>query len=1268
MSVHPRWSVLAIMLAIFALPGESFGEQHRLNHIHKTASIFMDQTEMHVVSVEVLPDGIHIGSSLIFRSKEGSRVLKCDLPDFIPIQQIQKAEVRDSEEWLRGGGRVTFLHLTVLDERSKERNYLFASDTAVRLTPYEAYVSNGNRQWREGRDGGESVRVVEREINDAIARRNASSIAAAQPSSSASVTGGAAKASNIIPEVQISGLARPDLVIQTGHSTSVDALVITPDGKWLVSGGHDFSVRLWDFTRYRQIRLLGHHSREVNALVLCPDQRCVISASNDRTIKVWELPSGRLMRTLSGSLSSVHCLAITRDGHYLVSGSGDPSGFENRKSDFSIRIWDLTTGALLRKLDGHTGIVDSVDISPDGDSIVSGGYDGTVRLWSLKNGTLLNTLSVHRGGVHVQFLPDGRSALLASEGRFEIWDLGKGQQLRQLPGHLRPYLFAFNATNGMFAFPSDRTVEYGYLNSTTAIDGLEREDGADPIVAESVVLSKDGKKIAAGYSDGLIRVRDLTNGSDYDLSGFTAEGDSVAVSSDGRWIATGNRDSTVRVWDTISGALAYTLRSENQEIDGLQFGPDSRLIAASGQNHLPPNVTVVEVWDIRSEQQVARFEEPTRRVESLTFSHSGRLLAGGADNATVRIWDLTTRREVRTLSPAVKAVCFAPDDSWVATGSRDNALTYWNVASGRPFSRLPDLGWAFTVSPDGEWLGSLGWNNEFKVWNLEKVKARPQIPQSPNTVTLLNFNFDRSARTMKGHTEFVTDIAFSPDSRTIVSCSWDGDLKLWSLADGKEIRTFHGHSSGVESVRFSPDGRLLYSTGFDGTLRLWDVAAGTELASLVTEKSKSGWLAVAPNGLFDGRADAMREVAWHDPVDDSLSPLDQYFNDYYYPGLMADLVAGGRPRPTVDIAAVLRIPGLRQYLRQGNQNFRLEAIGDSAYVCFGVKPTDSKMADNLVNAEPESCPFAMRLPPTDHPRELIEALRNPGSARQNVWTGQRDANTAAATLHVFTVGIDRYGPKAGLSSLPASVSSADQIDEFFKRQNSRMLFHDIRIWNNPPLRNEGATLQGIRDRLSEMTKAMKPNDVAFIFLSGHGEIYPDSEMFDFDPYDFVPTRSTDPETFDSGLNTAILAETIRDMPARRIVFVIDACQSGGAVDSLSVIGSIKAEVEERQTQRSTGVRNQPLSPGAVGVYIIAASSPLDSAGQYSGSSVSPLVAALLDGLRNGHPDSEGRVWMQEVVAHIRQGTSAITHSNGKGLSYTPLTSVSGADFPIALAQ
>ena len=168
----------------------------------------------------------------------------------------------------------------------------------------------------------------------------------------------------------------------------------------------------------------------VDSVKFSPDGARIASGSWDGTIKLWDASSGRLLRTFEGHKDNVFSVAFSPDGARIASGS----------YDHTIKLWDAASGRLLRTLEGHTSAVNSVAFSPDGARMASGSGEKTIKLWDAASGRLLRTLEGHTGYVSsVAFSPDGaRMASGSGDKTIKLWDTASGRLLQTLEGHTQP--------------------------------------------------------------------------------------------------------------------------------------------------------------------------------------------------------------------------------------------------------------------------------------------------------------------------------------------------------------------------------------------------------------------------------------------------------------------------------------------------------------------------------------------------------------------------------------------------------------------------------------------------------------------------------------------------------------------------------------------------------------------------------------------------------------------------------------------------------------
>ena len=244
-------------------------------------------------------------------------------------------------------------------------------------------------------------------------------------------------------------------------------------------------------------------------------------------------------------------------------------------------------------------------------------------------------------------------------------------------------------------------------------------------------------------------------------------------------------------------------------------------------------------------------------VYSVAFSPDGRTAVSGSRDKTLKLWDVPTGREIRTLmghKEMVMAVAYSPDGKSVVSASQDGTLKLWDVASGlelRTFNGHKNQVSSVAFSPDGKMIVSGSWDGTIKIWEAGNGRELRTIKPKEGWVYSVVFSMDgktiasgieesislwdvasgREVHSLKGHTGGVNSVAFSPDGRTVLSGSDDKTLKLWDVGTGKELKTFSGHTHWVKAVAFSPDGKTAVSGSMDNTLKLWDIASGRELKS-----------------------------------------------------------------------------------------------------------------------------------------------------------------------------------------------------------------------------------------------------------------------------------------------------------------------------------------------------------------------------------------------------------------------------------------------------
>jgi len=175
----------------------------------------------------------------------------------------------------------------------------------------------------------------------------------------------------------------PIIDVFEGHTNSVNSIAFSQDGKRIVSGSYDQTIRVWDAeTGEVVVGPLEGHTNSVKSVAFSQDGKRIVSGSRDHTIRVWDAETGEVVvGPLEGHTNSVNSVAFSQDGKHIVSGSDDQT----------IRVWDAETGeVVIGPLEGHTDSVNSVTFSQDARCVISCSDDHTIHICSVLENNLAN--------------------------------------------------------------------------------------------------------------------------------------------------------------------------------------------------------------------------------------------------------------------------------------------------------------------------------------------------------------------------------------------------------------------------------------------------------------------------------------------------------------------------------------------------------------------------------------------------------------------------------------------------------------------------------------------------------------------------------------------------------------------------------------------------------------------------------------------------------------------------------------------------------------
>ena len=1033
--------------------------------------------------------------------------------------------------------------------------------------------------------------------------------------------------------------ARPELVLQTGHSQGVNCAVFGPDGSWLASGGADNLVKLWQVATGRELRALKGHSGYVKALAASPDGRWLAAGGNDRVIIIWEVATGRAVVPLTGHVASIEVLTFSPDSGWLASASADKS----------LRIWDAASGKEIKTIGSKEDQVTALAFSGNGKWLASGSADA-LKLWDTNTWQVVRTFPKRAGGVTaLAFSADGNSLASASaDGTVRLWPTNSDRErftMKQNPSSAVALAFSLNGL--LTVAHADGALEVWDATNGNFQRAIPGDKNSDHL--KFAAFAPNAGVLAFGEGSRSISLRMLNGGSETRrLESHSTQFNAVDFSNDGRWFAAAANDASIRLWQTATGRELPRLIGHSGYVNTIAFSPDSNLLASGSRSG------EVKVWNLDTQQLEYSLPSGAQGIDNVAFSPEGKFLAVAGMDPTVKIWELETKR-ARTLSghtDEVTSVVFSVDGQSLYSAGRDKTVRVWDLKTGSVIRTLDTKGAevnSLAASSDGKFLAAALTDKTVNVWDLSTTALSATLSGSDNEVLKVNF---------------------SPDSQFLASAGSDHKVKVWDLKNGHNLRTLEAASGDVNGVVFSNDGRWIFSASEDGSLMVWEAASGSLMATLVSVPSTDDWLVVTPDGLFDGSPSAWNLLLWRFGGDTfGVLPVEAYFNEFFNPGVLAEILAGKKPKPAQDIT------------QRDRRQPRVTISSDTS--------SDTKVETRRINikleindAEPDKTHasgsgardlrlFRNGLLIRQWPGDVLKgAARSTVEATVPLVAGSNqlsayafnndniksvDANLSltganklsrVGTAYLLVIGVAQYENKE--YNLQYPVADAAEISAQLKNQQELIGRYNPIV--TIPLYNADATKANILTALHRLAGAEKgplpagapralatipaaqPEDAVIVYFSGHGTAAQD--RFYLIPHDLGYKGARDGLDA-NGLQT-IIAHSISDLDleyalssldADQLLLLLDACNSGQA---------LTAEERRRGPMNTRGLAQLAYEKG---MYVLAASQSREVAYESESFKHSYLAFALLEeGIKSGLADRnhDGQILLQEWFGYASE--------------------------------
>ncbi|CZT48017.1 probable DIP2-Dom34p-interacting protein [Rhynchosporium secalis] len=538
------------------------------------------------------------------------------------------------------------------------------------------------------------------------------------------------------------------IVSFNGHRSAITQLVFDTSGTRLASGSKDTDVILWDLVaEVGLFKLRGHKDQITGLRFLQPEAQEIVDENGEVVVASFQDSN-------------------TSEGFLLTTGK-----------DALIKIWDLASRHCIETHTAQTnGECWALGVSPDEAGCITAGNDGELTVWSIDI-VGLSDFSRSTSGISERHFLKSRGVLRGQ---------GKDKALE----------VSFHPRNDYFAVHgSEKAVEVWRIRS---------EDEVKKVLTRKRKRRREkmatmGEKI--DVDDATDEARDTS----------TAEINDIFVSY--VVVRTGGK---VRSMDWIktkgSKPMQFLAATNNNQLEVYAI-PTKEKSKKTKSDEMPDYSRSLAV------------ELPGHRadIRSLALSSDDKMLAS-ASNGGLKIWNVRKRTCIRTFECGYALCCaFLPGDKIVVIGTKTGDLELFDIASASKLDQVEaheGAVWSLQVHPDGRSIVSGSADKTAKFWNFEVVQE--EIPGTKRTTPRLKLSHTRTLKV----SDDILSIRFSPDARLLAVALLDSTVKVFFVDSLKLFLNLYGHKLPVLSMDISFDSKLIVTCSADKNVRLWGLEFG----------------------------------------------------------------------------------------------------------------------------------------------------------------------------------------------------------------------------------------------------------------------------------------------------------------------------------------------------------------------------------------------------------------------------------------------------------
>lgn len=921
---------------------------------------------------------------------------------------------------------------------------------------------------------------------------------------------------------------KPEVVYTTGHTTQINALGASSDNKFLASAGNNKLIKIWDIESGREFRTLDGSGGRFIHVFFAPNNTTLIGITTEHEMIGWDVISGEILFEVSAYGTSKIPYNYINDEVILFINADNHLATFNTK-DKTIKIL-------------NDQYITSLGINKKKNEFYTFNHLGEMTIYELKSLLKKSSVQLENKNIHPLMMPkisnDGRYLItVLNDHSFQIVDVEKNKVIfnkKITKSTIASFDVDPKKSLIYISFNSGELVVYDYQKS--AIIERLKVKSMFPIINTMTTYSEGGVLIISNFD--IIRFYKVDSKQFFKiLEPKIKPIINMAYDQKGKYLAVARTKGTIEIWDLRFNKIKL-------EVKGLfpcQFSPDG-----DNFNCMSYSLNILE-YETENWKQTSSYNTLGSLFQVMTYSKDGKYLAIGGFIPSIKIFDTSTKKHVKSLTGqmGVKAIDFHPSQPYLVSSGIDMSCKVWSLTSEKVIHTFPasnTITSGVKYSPDGLKIATTAWDKTISIYNSKNYAKIKSWKGHKSNIGGLDFNANGDVLMTYGNGESVFDA--------------DKSVIFWHL-NGEKITEINSHNSSINQAFFDLEADYVFSASEDGSIKINDYKSKSVLVTYVSTGEKE-FIIYTPDNYYMASRQALSSIAFR--LGENLVPFDQFDILLNRPDIVAKKI-NKTPEQLIRAYEYLYKKRLRKYnldegslkldyaLPQVKIETTLPLITSQGIVNIEVKVWDEKYDLKQLNVYVNGSPIYGE--EGYRPKSNVKSFRKVidvalVQGKNNIQVSCINANGNESYYDSKEIFKEKTSTKNDLYFVAIGVSSykdsrfnltypiKDAKDMVSKMEETQNLYGNV---YTKLLLNDEVNIENIRS-LTSFFENCKPGDLAGVFIAGHGLL---DENFDyyFGTYD---VDFNNPSL--NGLAYAEIHKLLNSIKAYRKLLIMDTCHSG----------------------------------------------------------------------------------------------------------------------------